>query len=135
VGTWPGQFTGRPSEPSVHVAGGTADWLFDVDVGAGLGADELLGPGGAALAGAATNQAAKHSTTVQIVAMRARRCDWGDIWAPRMTGRLGRRGSRESPAIHGGDNVVGNLRCHESGCQRPDPVRREVAGQIARRLC
>ena len=125
AGTPPAQFTGSPSEPSVHVAGGVAFWPFWPfwPFGVDVGAEELLGPGGAAFAGAATIQAAKHSTTVQIVPMSARRCDWGDIWAPRKTGRRGRRGSRDSRRSKGGDNVVGNLRRPESGCQRPDPDR------------
>src|SRR5262249_26689832 len=110
AGTPPGQFTGRPSVPSVHVAGGRSARLLGADAGGELGPGELLGPPpGAALAGTATNQATKLSTTAQIVPDRARRCDWGDIRAPRITGRLRRRGSRGSPAINGGEAGVTTL--------------------------
>jgi hypothetical protein len=64
--------TGRPSVPSVQVAVGVADRPPPgVDVGGGLGLGDGLGAEGAALAGAATSQAAMHSTTVQIVPMSA----------------------------------------------------------------
>src|SRR5262245_49820862 len=76
AGTLPAQLTGRPSVPSVQVAAGVADRPPAFDVGGGLGLGDGLGAAGAAPAGAATSQAAMHSTTAQTVPMRACRFNW-----------------------------------------------------------